>query len=94
MEFFKCYLRAIGVLKPVKVDFIAELPLEISQLILRNLDPVSLLTAARISHKWLEVCKSDSYLRRTARVWTVTKEMLKECALYDLYFKLKHTYEW
>jgi hypothetical protein len=49
------------------VDFISKLPLEISQFILRKLDPESLLTAPQISRKWLEVCSSDWYLRSTAR---------------------------
>ncbi|CAK9831332.1 Probable E3 ubiquitin ligase complex SCF subunit scon-2 [Anthophora retusa] len=67
MEFFKSFLRVIGLLQPAKVDFISELPPEVSQLILRNLDPESLLRAAQVSRKWLDVCKSDKNLRRSAR---------------------------
>ncbi|CAK9831385.1 hypothetical protein ANTRET_LOCUS8387 [Anthophora retusa] len=67
MEYFRSFLCAIGLLEPAKVDFISELPVEISQLILRKLDPESLLCAARVSRKWLDVCRSDGNLRRTAR---------------------------
>ena len=67
MEFFRSLLRAIGLLEPSKVDFIAELPLEVSQLILRKLDPESLLCAAQASQKWMIVCRSDKILRDTAR---------------------------
>ncbi|OAD61888.1 putative E3 ubiquitin ligase complex SCF subunit sconB [Eufriesea mexicana] len=67
MEIFKCFLRAIGLMEPAKVDFLSELPPEVSQLILRKLDPESLLCAAQVSRKWMEICKSDKILRRTAR---------------------------
>ncbi|XP_043257907.1 uncharacterized protein LOC122400478 [Colletes gigas] len=67
MEFFKSFLRVIGLLQPAKVDFISELPLEVSQLILRKLDPESLLSVAQVSSKWLNVCSSDKRLRQTAR---------------------------
>ncbi|KOX71470.1 hypothetical protein WN51_04383 [Melipona quadrifasciata] len=67
MEFFRSLLRAVGLLEPSKVDFIAELPLEVSQLILRKLDPESLLCAAQVSRKWMRICRSDKLLRDTAR---------------------------
>lgn len=67
MECFRSFLRVIGLLEPTKVDIISELPLEVSQLILRKLDPESLLCAAQVSRKWLEVCRSDKDLRRSAR---------------------------
>lgn len=67
MEFFKSLLRAVGLLEPSKVDFIDELPMEISQLILRKLDPESLLCAAQVSRKWRTVCRSDKILRDTAK---------------------------
>ncbi|XP_031771850.1 probable E3 ubiquitin ligase complex SCF subunit sconB [Apis florea] len=67
MEFFKSFLQTIGILEPTKVDFIFELPLEVSQLILRKLDAESLLCAAQVSRKWLQVCKSDKILKQTAR---------------------------
>ncbi|KAK1127864.1 hypothetical protein K0M31_003356 [Melipona bicolor] len=67
MEFFRSLLLAVGLLEPSKVDFIAELPLEVSQLILRKLDPESLLCAAQVSQKWMRICRSDKLLRDTAR---------------------------
>ncbi|XP_031771851.1 uncharacterized protein LOC116414251 [Apis florea] len=67
MEFFKSFLQTIGILEPTKVDLIFELPLEVSQLILRKLDAESLLCAAQVSRKWLQVCKSDKILKQTAR---------------------------
>ncbi|XP_043257910.1 probable E3 ubiquitin ligase complex SCF subunit scon-2 [Colletes gigas] len=67
MEFFKSFLRVIGLLQPAKVDFISELPLEVSQLILRKLDPESLLCVAQVSRNWLNVCSSDKSLRQSAR---------------------------
>ena len=68
MEFFKSFLQTIGIFEPTKVDFISELPLEVSQIILRNLDEESLLCAARVSRKWLQICKLDKILKQTARL--------------------------
>lgn len=67
MEYFRSFLRTIGLLQPPKVDFISELPLEVSQLILRKLDPKSLLSVAQVSRRWLDTCCSDRTLRRTAK---------------------------
>ncbi|KAG7197576.1 hypothetical protein KM043_001329 [Ampulex compressa] len=67
MEFFRSLLRVVGWLEPDKVDFIEDLPLEVSQLILRHLDAESLLRVTVVSRKWLEVCRADSVLRRRAR---------------------------
>ncbi|KAK9303994.1 hypothetical protein QLX08_004493 [Tetragonisca angustula] len=67
MEFFRSLLRAVGLLEPSKVDFIGDLPPEVSQLILRKLDPESLLCAAQVSRKWMTVCRSDNVLRNTAK---------------------------
>lgn len=67
MEFFRSFLRVIGLLVDAKVDFISELPPEVSQLILRKLDTKSLLCAAQVSRKWLYVCRADKSLRQTAR---------------------------
>lgn len=69
MKLFRSFLRTI---RPshrakLKIDFISELPLEISQLILRKLDPESLLRAAQVSCRWLKVCRSDPCLKITAR---------------------------
>ncbi|CAL7951558.1 unnamed protein product [Xylocopa violacea] len=67
MELFRTMLRAVGLLEPSKVDFISELPPEVSELILCKLDPESLLCAAQVSRKWLNVCRSARRLRWTAR---------------------------
>jgi hypothetical protein len=67
MEFFRSLLLVVGLFVPSKVDIISELPLEVSHLILRKLDSSSLQTAALVSDKWLNVCRSDKLLRRTAR---------------------------
>ena len=67
MEFFRSLLRAVGLLEPSKVDFIGDLPPEVSQLILRKLDPESLLCAAQVSRKWMTVCRSDNVLQNTAK---------------------------
>ncbi|CAK9831386.1 hypothetical protein ANTRET_LOCUS8388 [Anthophora retusa] len=67
MEYFRSFLRRIGLLESFKVDIISELPLELSQLILRQLDPKSLLSAAQVSYKWSEVCTSDCCLRKMGR---------------------------
>lgn len=56
--------------EPVTVDFIGKLPIEVSHIILRQLDDDSLLCAAQVSRKWLEVCKADKVLRERARIFT------------------------
>ena len=66
MEFFRSFLRALGLLDDDKVDFIYDLPPEVPHLILRKLDPKSLLCAAQVSRKWLYVCTADKSLRQTA----------------------------
>jgi hypothetical protein len=63
-----------------KRDFISELPLEMSHLILRNLDPESLLRAAQVSRSWMKVCQSDPCLRNTAKEYKDTKKLLSEKA--------------
>ncbi|CAL7951553.1 unnamed protein product [Xylocopa violacea] len=68
MEYFKSFLQVIGLLEPSKVDFISELPPEVSQLILRKLEPETLLCAAQVSRKWLNICMSDWSLRRSAKL--------------------------
>ncbi|KOX75683.1 hypothetical protein WN51_12010 [Melipona quadrifasciata] len=69
--------------KQRKVDFIANLPIEVSQLILRMLTPTSLFHAVRVSKKWLQVCKLDSVLREKARVHK-QKEMEMEARIVEL----------
>lgn len=69
MECFRKLLSAMGLtLAPTKkVDVISNLPVEISQLILRMLDTSSLLNATSVSRSWLKVCTGDFQLRQSAR---------------------------
>lgn len=69
MEFFKKLMIAIGVRSSSsrKVDFIAELPIEISQHLLRMLDTSSLISASRVSRRWLSLCKSDNRLKQSVK---------------------------
>nr|CAD7204298.1 unnamed protein product [Timema douglasi] len=48
-------------------DIFSHLPLEITIIILRLLDPRSLLSAALVSRKWLQLCRSDAVLRSKVR---------------------------
>ncbi|XP_043507401.1 probable E3 ubiquitin ligase complex SCF subunit scon-2 [Frieseomelitta varia] len=86
MEFFRLLLRAVGLLEPSKVDFIVELPLEVSQLILRKLDPESLLCAAQVSRKWMAVCRSDKILLDTAKNYkrSIRRKMMGKVFGLDL----------
>ncbi|XP_076230201.1 uncharacterized protein LOC143175498 [Nomia melanderi] len=82
MEYFRSFLRVIGLLQPMNVDFISELPPEVSRLILKKLDAKSLLCAAQVSQRWLDVCGSDRTLRRTARHHKqYVDNRVKECFL-------------
>lgn len=58
-----------------KVDFISKLPPEVSQLILRKLDPQSLLRAAQVSHSWMNICQSDFCLKNTAKQYKNAKKL-------------------
>lgn len=58
-----------------KLDFISELPPEMSQMILRKLDPESLLSAARVSRSWMKICQSDPTLKNTARQYRDAKKL-------------------
>ena len=60
--FFKRFVLPIYIRKP-KVDFIKDLPVELSLIILSKLDNQSLLNAAKVSTNWLSVCKSSSQLK-------------------------------
>ena len=71
--FAKSFLRTIRSTER-KLDFISELPLEMSQLILRKLDPESLLRAAQVSRRWMNICRSDPRLKTTARRYKKTRE--------------------
>lgn len=66
MNFLKSLLTFTKPRNP-KINFINDLPTEISQMILSHLDSQSLLNAALVSRKWLSVCKSTSTFRRKIR---------------------------
>ncbi|KAK0080125.1 hypothetical protein PV325_000404 [Microctonus aethiopoides] len=51
----------------MSADFVDVLPTELSQMVLRYLDGVSLLNAAKVSEKWRNVCRGDPRLRQTAQ---------------------------
>lgn len=70
MEFLKSLFNC----NTKKVDFISELPLEVSQMILRKLDPESLLNVPQVSQKWHLACSSDVCLRKKARKYLEEKE--------------------
>ena len=74
-----CPCLTVSDSKERKVDYIARLPIEISQLILRKLNPASLLLAACVSKEWLEVCRSDNILREKARIHKKRKKTWMEC---------------
>lgn len=67
MEFFRKLLSAIGISTSSnkKVDFIADLPVEVAQHLLRMLDAPSLINASVVSRRWLSVCKGDNYVRQS-----------------------------
>lgn len=60
-------MKAIGNSFTAENDLVARLPIEISEIIFRQLDPQSLLNAARVSKKWRDICSGDSELRYTAK---------------------------
>ncbi|OXU24977.1 hypothetical protein TSAR_008509 [Trichomalopsis sarcophagae] len=66
MDSFKQLMTAMGVYHQ-GIDFIRELPVELSQIILSKLDTRSLLNAAQVSRKWLAISKSTSSLRQRVR---------------------------
>ncbi|KAK0165486.1 hypothetical protein PV328_003993 [Microctonus aethiopoides] len=55
--------------KPIQMsaDFVDVLPIELSQMVLRHLDGLSLMNAAKVSQKWRNVCRGDPRLRQTAQ---------------------------
>lgn len=69
MEFFRKMLSAIGITSSANhsVDFISALPIEVAQHLLRMLDARTLLNTAKVSRRWLAVCKSDLKLRKSAK---------------------------
>ncbi|OXU19676.1 hypothetical protein TSAR_002497 [Trichomalopsis sarcophagae] len=66
MDSFKQLMIAMGVYNQ-GIDFVCELPVELSQIILSKLDTQSLLNAAQVSRKWLSICKSTSSSRQRVR---------------------------
>ncbi|OXU19922.1 hypothetical protein TSAR_005824 [Trichomalopsis sarcophagae] len=66
MDSFKQLMTAMGVYHQ-GIDFIRELPVELSQIILSKLDSRSLLNAAQVSRKWLSISKSTSTFRKSVR---------------------------
>lgn len=74
-----------------KLDFISELPLEMSQLILRKLDPESLLCAAQVSRRWMSICQSDTRLKTTARQYKNAKNLTQREAREN-FSELQRTY--
>ena len=66
MDLFHKLMNFLGVYNQ-NIDFISDLPIEISQMILSKLDPQSMLNAALVSHKWLAVVKSTKPCRQTIR---------------------------
>ena len=66
MDLFRKFMTYLGVYNK-EVDFISDLPTEISHIILSKLDNQSLLNAALVSHKWLSVVKSTKSSRQRVR---------------------------
>ncbi|OXU20003.1 hypothetical protein TSAR_009816 [Trichomalopsis sarcophagae] len=66
MDSFRQLMSAMGVYHK-GIDFIRELPVELSQIILSKLDTQSLLNAAQVSKKWLSISKSTSTFRQSVR---------------------------
>ncbi|KAJ8880712.1 hypothetical protein PR048_017182 [Dryococelus australis] len=50
-----------------RIDFLSKLPLEIAIVVLRLLDPKSLLAAVLVCWKWAHLCRSDAILRQRVR---------------------------
>ncbi|KAK0180883.1 hypothetical protein PV327_003218 [Microctonus hyperodae] len=81
MEAFGNLMSTIGAsMNPKSVDFLDILPVEISQLVFRQLDERSLLSAAKVSRRWRNVCRGDPRLRQTAKSYLQRE---KQC-LYDV----------
>lgn len=65
MEFFSNLLSALGVWNR-GMDIIGNLPVEVAVMILQKLDPVSLINAAKVSSKWMSICRGSARLRKSA----------------------------
>ncbi|KAK0167270.1 hypothetical protein PV327_004692 [Microctonus hyperodae] len=66
MESFAMLMSTIGA-SSVEHNLVEMLPIEITEIIFRHLDPRSLLNVARVSKKWMNVCRGDCKIRRTVR---------------------------
>lgn len=66
MEFFSKLMTALGVWNR-GVDVVGNLPVEIAEMIFQNLDSRSLLNAAKVSTKWMAICRGSFRLRQTAK---------------------------
>ena len=65
MEVFRKFLKFLGLYKEqTKVDFIRELPPEISEMILRMLDAKSLESSLLVSRKWMYLCDREKDRRQ------------------------------
>jgi len=64
MEIFRKFLEFIDFYTETKVDFVAKLPLEISSIILSMLDAQSFQSAAKVSHRWRNVCRYEEKRRQ------------------------------
>ncbi|XP_069683207.1 uncharacterized protein [Periplaneta americana] len=58
------FFSSSPVLQDERFDIVGNLPIEISVMILRNLDPRTLLSAAMVNKTWLNYCRADSTLRK------------------------------
>ncbi|XP_069683206.1 uncharacterized protein [Periplaneta americana] len=56
------FFSSSPVLQDKRFDIVGNLPIEISVMILRNLDPRSLLSAAMVNKRLLSFCRADSTL--------------------------------
>ncbi|KAK0083456.1 hypothetical protein PV325_008768 [Microctonus aethiopoides] len=66
MESFAMLMSTIGA-SSVEHNLIEMLPIEITEIIFRQLDPRSLLNVAQVSKKWMAVCRGNCKIRRTVR---------------------------
>lgn len=87
MEFFSHLMSALGIWNR-GVDIIGDLPIEVAEIILQKLDSVSLMNAAKVSSKWMAICKGSSRLRKSARRFLRRK---KYCIIQDDVIKNKIT---
>lgn len=66
MESFAMLMSTIGA-SSVEHNLVETLPIEITEIIFRQLDPRSLLNVAQVSKKWMTLCRGNCKIRRTVR---------------------------